>query len=232
MVSAMEAAPPAPRHRKPTGIRRGEIAAAAMRIMASQGTRRFTARVLAREVGITDGAVFRHFPSMDAVVDAVVERMEAVLFAEFPPADGDPIERLGVFFRRRVAAIVEHPDLSRLLLSDHLAQLGSPAHADRVAGFRRRSRRFVRACLVEAAKRGRLRGPVTPDVGVVLVSGAILSLTHGRPGSGDAAGLERLARAVWDALEAALTDARRSRPARTSRTSRAASAPRPTRPRR
>jgi AcrR family transcriptional regulator len=207
MMAAMETAPPPLRHRKPTEVRRGEIADAAMRVMATQGTRGFTARVLAREVGITDGAVFRHFPSMEAIVDAVVERMEAVLFAGLPPAGGDPVERLGVFFRRRVVAIGEHPDLSRLLLSDHLAQLGSPAHAERVAGFKRRTREFVRGCLRQAARSGRLRPPMTPEVGVVLVSGAILSLTHANPRPGDAAALARLADEVWGALEAALTGA-------------------------
>jgi len=196
---------PLPRRRKSTDVRRGEIAEAAMRVVASQGTRQFTARVLAREVGITDGAVFRHFPSMEAIADAVVERMESLLFADLPPAGGDPVERLGGFFRRRVAAIGEHPELSRLLLSDHLAQLGSPAHAERVAGFKRRTRRFVRDCLLQAGRRGRLRRAMTPDVGVILVSGAILALTHANPRPGDAAGLARLAEEVWAAVETALT---------------------------
>jgi AcrR family transcriptional regulator len=222
MMPAMDPAPPPPRHRKPTGIRRGEIAEAAMRVMATRGTRGFTARVLAREVGITDGAVFRHFPSMEAIVDAVVERMEAMLFADLPPAGGDPLERLGAFFRRRVVAIGEHPDLSRLLLSDHFAQLGSAPHAERVAGFKRRTREFVRGCLRQAARSGRLRPPMTPDVGVVLVSGAILSLTHANPRPGDAAGLARLADEVWGALEAALTGAApaAARPRRATRAGR------------
>lgn len=128
-----------------------------------------------------------------APVDAVVERMEAMLFADLPPSGGDPIERLGIFFRHRVAAIGEHPDLSRLLFSDPLGQLGSPAHAERVAGFKLRTRDLVLGCLVQAARQGRLCPTMTPQVGVVLVSGAILSLTHANPRPGDAAGLAKIA---------------------------------------
>jgi AcrR family transcriptional regulator len=187
-----------PRSRKPTGIRQTEIADAAMRVIAAQGARHFTARALAQEVGITDGAVFRHFASMGAVVTAVVARIEAVLFSDPLPAHADPIERLGAFFRRRVGALVAHPHLARLLFSDQLAQLGGPAQARRIEDFKSRTRRFIVACLEEAREKKLLADGVGPREGAVIVQGAVFALAHGGGGT------EKTTTAVWKALESLL----------------------------
>lgn len=190
-----------PQSRKPTGVRQTEIADAAMRVIAAQGARHFTARALAREVGITDGAVFRHFATMEEIVAAVVERIETVLFAAPPPAHADPIERLGAFFRARVAVLAAHPHLARLLFSDSLAQLGGPEQVRRIEEFKARTRRFVASCLEEARERGMLADGVGPREGAVIVQGAVFALGHG------AGGEEKTTKAVWKALESLLRGA-------------------------
>jgi AcrR family transcriptional regulator len=186
--------------RKPTGIRRAEIADAALRLIAARGARRFTARALAREVGVTDGALFRHFASMEEVVAAAVERMEAVLFAAPAPAAGDPIERLGIFFRDRVAVLTAHPHLARLLFSDHLAQLGGDDPARRIEGFKVRTRDFIAACLEEARRRRLLAAGLGPREGAVIVQGSVFALGHG-------GATEKTTKAVWKALERLLRGA-------------------------
>lgn len=172
-----------------------------MRIIATQGTRRFTAASLAREVGISDGALFRHFPSMDAIVDAVVERMDALLFPGFPTGITDPIERLGNFFHQRVKTIREHPDLSRLLLSNHLAQLAGTAHAGRVEEFKAHSQDFVSSCLREARRNGQLCDLPGTEGGTILVLGAILALAHTRERFERSDKTNRLTNDVWATLE-------------------------------
>ncbi|HOG27906.1 MAG TPA: TetR/AcrR family transcriptional regulator [Vicinamibacterales bacterium] len=184
--------------------RQAQLVEAAMRIIATKGSRRFTAQLLADEVGVTPGAIYRHFPSLNAIVDAVVDRVGALLFADVPPDARDPIPRLGAFFRCRCRAILANPALSRLLLSDHLAQAAGGAQAKRLEGFRRRSRDFVAGCLREAAARGQLAAGIEPDAGAVIVLGSILALCHSGTRIVDAEGFERLAEAVWAALERAL----------------------------
>jgi AcrR family transcriptional regulator len=190
-----------PRRRKPTEVRRAEIADAALRVMAEQGGRRFTARALANEVGVTDGALFRHFPDMDAIVDAVVKRMEAMLFAVAPPAGADPIERLGVFFRGRVAVLVAHPHLARLLFSDDLARLCGAHRAKRMKGFKRRTRDFIESCLVEAGEKGLLGARLGPREGALLVQGAVFAFGHLGGGRVD---VREMTINVWSALESLL----------------------------
>ncbi|HET6924181.1 MAG TPA: TetR/AcrR family transcriptional regulator [Anaeromyxobacteraceae bacterium] len=184
--------------RKPAVSRRREIADAALKVIAEQGLGRFTSLAIAREVGLSDAALFRHFPTKEAIVLAVIDRVEEVLFEGFPPEGADPVERLGAFFRQRIAVMRENPGVARLVGSEQLAQAAPPAGVARVAGFRERSRSFVRGCLVEAHRRGQLAEGVGPEEASVLVLGALLALIHSPPGARPPAGLPER---VWGALE-------------------------------
>lgn len=172
-----------PRTRRSGDDRRREIADAALRVVASRGVARFTAATLAAEVGLTDGALFRHFPSKEAIVVAAIERIEELLLPSLAADDPDPIARLGRFFRLRVDAIRERRGISRLLVSDELAHAAPPEGVARVTSLRQRSAAFVRACLDQAAASGALAPGVGPEEAAVLVIGAILALGHaGNPG--------------------------------------------------
>ncbi len=203
--------------------RQTQIVEAAMRIIATKGSRRFTAQLLAADIGITAGAIYRHFDSMEAVVDAVVERVGAMLFEDFPPVALDPIERLGLFFRRRTRTILVNPHLSRMLLSDHLAQAAGDAQAKRLEEFKRRSRAFVVGCLREAEQDGALAAGISAEAGTVIVLGSILALSHAGARVASETRIERLSEAVWAALERALrapgrsADAARPSPRRSRR---------------
>jgi AcrR family transcriptional regulator len=190
--------------RKTVSARETQIVDVAMRIIATKGARRFTAQLLATEIGVTAGAIFRHFESMEAIVDAVVERMGAILFEGFPPEAPDPIERLGLFFQHRTRTIRANPHVSRMLLSDHLSQAAGPAQAARLEEFKRRSRAFVVGCLREAEQDGTLSKEISPEAGAVIMLGSILSLAHATARITSGAGLERLADEVWAAIERTL----------------------------
>jgi AcrR family transcriptional regulator len=202
--------------RKPADARRREIADAALRIVAEQGLARFTVAAIAREVGVTDAALFKHFATKEAIVLAVLDRVEEILFEGFPPAGPDPLARLGRFFERRVGVVREHPGIARVIGSELLAQVAPPEGVARVAAFRRRSRAFVRRTLEEARRAGALAPGLEPDAAAVLVLGAILALAHARVDSGAERGLPGR---VWSALEGTLRGAaapapHRSTPAR------------------
>jgi AcrR family transcriptional regulator len=187
--------------RKPAGDRRRQITDAALKVIAEQGLARFTALAIAREVGVSDAALFRHFPGKEEIVLAVIDRVEEILFEGFPPPAADPIDRLGRFVRQRVAVIRDNPGVARLVGSEQLAQAAPPAGVARVAEFRRRSQAFVHQALGEAHRQGMLADGLEPAEASVLVLGSLLALGHGGRAS---AASERLAERVWNALERAL----------------------------
>ncbi len=187
--------------RKTADSRRREIADAALRVIAEQGLGRFTALAIAREVGVSDAALFRHFQTKEEIVLAAIDRLEEILFVGFPPAGRDPLERLGNFFRQRVAVIEENPGVARLVASDALSQAAPAAGVARVADFRRRSVRFVRSCLADAAREGLLAEGIEPAEAEVLVIGAILALTQARGATVRSSPDGSLADRTWRALE-------------------------------
>lgn len=187
--------------RKPAVSRRREIADAALKVVAEQGLGRFTALAIAREVGVSDAALFRHFPTMEAIVLAVIDRVEEILFADFPPRDADPIDRVGAFFRQRIAIVRKNPGVSGVVASEQLAQVAPPAGVARVAEFRTRSQGFVRQALAEAHRKKLLAPGLGPEEAAVLVLGALLALAHGNHGSEAPTGLPQR---VWRVLERTL----------------------------
>lgn len=210
-------------HGEPMSERQAEIVEVATRLLATKGARRFTVQLLADEIGVTGGAIYRHFESMDEVMGAVVERIGAVLFEGFPPAADDPLERLRRFFHQRTRSVLAHPHISRLLLSDHLAQAVGKAQAARLDEFKRRSQAFVRECLREAEREGLLTSGMSAEAGAVVVLGSILALAHaGARVSGETA-LDRLSGEVWSGIERML---RGPTPAREQPRTRASGGPR------
>jgi AcrR family transcriptional regulator len=97
--------------RAETGQRQTELADAALLIIATRGITALTTRALAEQVGLTSGAIFKHFASLDALLEAVVERVEAVLDSTFPEdATLSPLERLEHFIGARTTAVGERSD--------------------------------------------------------------------------------------------------------------------------
>lgn len=186
---------------KPMSERQSEIVEVATRLLATKGARRFTVQLLADEIGVTGGAIYRHFGSMEEVMGAVVEQIGAVLFEGFPPAADDPLERLRLFFHRRTRSVLAHPYISRLLLSDHLAQAVGKAQAARLEEFKRRSRTFVRDCLREAERGGLLTSGMSAEAGAVVVLGSILALAHAGARAAEETTPDRLSGEVWSGIE-------------------------------
>ena len=201
----MEQKPQPKQRRKPTQVRRQEIIEAGIRILTSEGARQFTADRLGAEVGITGGTIFRHFASMDAILDAIVYQIEMVIFENFPPQADDPLESLRLFFEARVYVISRQPEISELLLTDVLIPNANAEYRqERLKEFKLRSRRFVMDCLRKASKSGLLAEDVHPEEGATLVLGCIYALAHMGYGTGTAKGRSDMARRMWRIVEKAL----------------------------
>jgi AcrR family transcriptional regulator len=180
-------------------------------VIAEDGLGRFTVLAIAREVGVSDAALFRHFRSKEEIVDAAIDRVEERLFEGFPPVAEDPVERLGLFFRRRVEIIRAHPGISRLVATEELAKAGAADAMERCAEFRRRSTSFVRSCLAEADERGLLAPGLGAEEASVVVLGSLLALAHTTTAPRREV-VATVAPRVWGALESFL----RGAPARTT----------------
>lgn len=188
--------------RKSTDLRREEIADAAMAILAQDGHRRFTTKLLAARLGLTEGAIFRHFPTMESIADTVVDRMGEALLPSLEASNERPLERLRDFFRHRASVLTSKPELARLLLSDDLLHAAGEEHAARVGDLRRRSQRFVVDCLAQAKERRQLLAGVSLEAALYLVSGAMMVV--GRSAVTPAERQRQIIEDLWRLIERAL----------------------------
>lgn len=163
--------------------RRAEIADAALRIIATRGIAALTVATLAQELGLTGGALYRHFDSTDEILVAVAKRAVELVDATVPPSDLPPLDWLERFVESRAMTVGGHPGLARLLVSDQLAMALPPEAVEHVQGAVRRT--F--ASIEQALRRGQQAGDVRDDVDardlVPIVAGTVQLLALARAGS-------------------------------------------------
>lgn len=170
-----------------TQQRQLELADAALQIIATRGIAALTTRALAAEAGLTSGAIFKHFASIEAVLDAVVARVEAVLDSTFPDdATSSPLRRLERFIEARTTAVGERVGILRLLLSEQF-QLALPKQGSKgLARCVGKTRSFLIDTLREGQAAGEVRADLPAEALSAIVMGTLqmLALINARGAEG------------------------------------------------
>ena len=182
MASGVDRKPapaPAPtRTRSSSPQRRREVVAAVVELARDCGPEAITTQAIADRIGVTHGALFRHFPDKramwSAVFDWVEERLGVVVDEAFR-GGGDPLEILERVFLAHVRFVSSHPGVPRILFHE----LQRPADSD----FRDRVRKTVRGyrkrlgeLLAQAKRSGVLPASLDEEAAAVLFLGTVQGL--------------------------------------------------------
>lgn len=163
-------------NRKSSAIRREEIAVAALRIIGERGIASLTTTTLAAEVGVTSGALFRHFDSREAMLQEAAQYALAKIESTFPDPALAPLERLLALAENRVRIVGADPGVAWVLRSEQ-AYLSLPADAAaRLRNLVKRSKRFVLTALRDGSADGTIRTDIEPEILFVPVMGTIHAL--------------------------------------------------------
>lgn len=89
----------------------------AWRVIAAEGVEALSLRAVARRLGVSHQAPYRHYPSRDHLLAALVARMYRDFAAALAavPDTGDPFADLGAMGRRYVDHALAHPAEYRLM---------------------------------------------------------------------------------------------------------------------
>jgi TetR/AcrR family transcriptional regulator len=159
--------------RKPTDVRRIEIADGALNIVATRGIAALSTRALAESVGLTTGALFKHFPSLDALYVGMAERVSDLLDATYPQDSLPPRERLLGLADARLDLVSGRAGVLTLVLSEQFA-LALPDGAVRVLREAiGQTRIFVARAIQEGQEDGSIRSDVSADSLALLFMGAM-----------------------------------------------------------
>jgi TetR/AcrR family transcriptional regulator len=106
------------RARRTSEVRQAEIVAAVLELARDRGPDAITTQAIAERIGVTQGAVFRHFPHKEAIWLAVFAWVRASLdrvLEEAVDATRPPLANLERAFCAHVALVAAHPGLPRIL---------------------------------------------------------------------------------------------------------------------
>ncbi|MDO9467606.1 MAG: TetR family transcriptional regulator, partial [Thiobacillus sp.] len=101
--------------------RREEIIRVTLELAAKQGVDDVTTQDMAQAMGVTQGAVFRHFPSKNAIWLAVMQWVRDRLMTVLSRAAAqghDPLDALQRMFFAHIDFIAGHPAIPRVLMSE------------------------------------------------------------------------------------------------------------------
>ncbi len=89
--------------RRPTSVRRREIIDAARRVITEHGMQSLTIGNLARAVGVSEGAIYRHFRGKKRIMAGLIEDIDIRLSKRMDLIDGDPDSGL-----RKLEQVLHH----------------------------------------------------------------------------------------------------------------------------
>ena len=112
-----------PADRFPANSRKQQIVETVLELVAAHGTEAVSVQLVADAIGVTQPAVFRHFPTKEAMWLAVMDWLEQRLVAIYSAADDSGEASLVVLsrmFLEHTKLIERYPALAKLVFSDHL----------------------------------------------------------------------------------------------------------------
>ncbi|MBP8828476.1 MAG: TetR/AcrR family transcriptional regulator [Desulfobacter sp.] len=105
----------------PAEKRRTVTVEAVVELAGEQNPSEITTAAIAKRMGLTQGALFRHFPNKDAILQAVMEWVAERLMSLIEKvinAELSPLTALESIFMAHVDFITEHPGIPRMLFGE------------------------------------------------------------------------------------------------------------------
>jgi AcrR family transcriptional regulator len=152
-----------PKH-LPADERRAVTIGAVVELAGLVNPSEITTAAIAKHMNVTQGALFRHFPSKDAIWRAVMEWMAERLLGRIDRAAqgiDSPVAALRAMFMSHVEFVIEHPGVPRMMFGELQRAEASPAK-DMARTLIRRYGERLRAVL----ERGKAGGEIAPEVDV------------------------------------------------------------------
>ena len=192
--------------RQSTELRQAEIIATMLHLAAERNPADITTTDIAKAMRVTQGALFRHFATKEAIRLAVVEWIEAQLLGALlaaRQAAPDALAALRAMFLAHVRFAQAYPGVPRLIFAELQQAEASPVRL-MVHKIMQRYQQVLAETLSLAMAAKRIRADVDCQAAASLFLGGIQGLVIQSMLSGSDAALERQAEAVLDLYLAGL----------------------------
>jgi TetR/AcrR family transcriptional regulator len=121
---------PAPPRHLPADERRAVTVAAVIELAAGQNPGEITTTAIAERMSLTQGALFRHFPTKEAIWQTVMEWVAESLLARIDEAAqtaASPLAALEAVFMAHIDFVARHPGAPRIVFGELQRAEDTPA---------------------------------------------------------------------------------------------------------
>ena len=187
-----------PKH-LPAGERRAATVEAVINLAAEQNPSDITTTAIAQRMGLTQGALFRHFPTKDAILEAVMTWVAERLLSRVDRAAQNvtsPLAALEAVFMAHIDFVSEHPGVPRMLFGE-LQRPGETLPKRMVQTLIQRYGERLRHLLERGKAIGELDANLDIEAASVSFIGSIQGLVMQSLIAGDAARIRRDASGVF-----------------------------------
>ncbi len=166
--------PKIPQKRQKTLIRRKQIISALRKLIIKYGSENVTVARVAKEIGVTQGAIYRHFKSKREILGFLVDNIEENLIGDLEKAvhHSSALESLEFVLKNHVSAIEQKRGVSFLVIAE-IVSLGDKWLNSRVFGVLTRYIARIKEVLLRGIKSGELRPEVSAEIAATMFFSAI-----------------------------------------------------------
>jgi len=171
----------------PADERRAVTVEAVVELAGSVNPSEITLAAIAQHMNVTQGALFRHFPSKNAIWQAVMEWMAERLLSRIDRAARDiesPLDAMRAMFMSHVEFVIEHPGVPRMMFGELQRADASPAKRLAQTLIQRYAER-IRARIEQGKASGEIAAEVDTQAAATLFIGTIQGLVMQSMLSGD-----------------------------------------------
>lgn len=175
----------------PADERRAVTVEAVIELAAEQNPNDITTAAIARRMGLTQGALFRHFPNKDAILQAVMAWVAERLLSRVDKAAlgaASPMAALESIFMTHIDFVAQHPGVPRMIFGE-LQRAGETAPKRMVQTLVRHYGERLYRLIEEGKAQGELDVALDTQAAVTLFIGTIQGLVMQSLLAGDVASI-------------------------------------------
>jgi len=162
----------------PADERKEVTIAAVIELAAEQNPTDITTAAIATRMGLTQGALFRHFPNKAAILQAVMTWVSTKLMAKLNKATqgaASPLAALEAMFMAHVEFVIKHPGVPRLLFGE-LQRAEKTVSKDMVQKLIKQYSKKLHQLIEEGKAINELDPDLDPEKAAILFIGTIQGL--------------------------------------------------------
>jgi AcrR family transcriptional regulator len=163
--------------RKDTLVRQKEIVSAARKLIVKHGSENVTVRKMAQEIGVSEGAIYKHFKSKRDILSFLVDDIETTLISDIDHSYTSDISSLQVLENivvEHISAIEQRRGVTFQVIAE-IISLGDKKLNKKVYAVIQKYISRIKSILADGVK----TGVVKPDIDLEAAARMFFSMTQG-----------------------------------------------------